>query len=166
MSDQQMPGADQFMNFWSDMMSRSGMPGGTDSNENSKQMQRMFFDAWAKACDDYMRSPQFCQMLKQTMDAALSFRKQTNEFLGKVHNQGQNPSLSDIDDLASIVRVLEERVLAKVEELDAKVSEMSVRVGGRPAKPQAKEPSGSRTQAKKTKKTKKTKKAKKKGARR
>ena len=52
--------ADPFTQFWSDAMSRMGMaaqPAPPSATDAMKQMQRVFLDALAKYCDDFMRSP-------------------------------------------------------------------------------------------------------------
>lgn len=136
MNDRPQP-TDPFTSFWSDFLSRMGAPAeaargaspsATASNDMLKQMQRMFLDALAKYCDDYMRSEQFLQMMKQTLDKSLAFKQQMDQFFAQAQKGMQAPARADIDDMAGTLRNLEYRLLARLDELEAKVAAVE---GGR-----------------------------------
>jgi hypothetical protein len=89
-------------------------------------MQQLFFDAMASYADDFMRSEQFLEMMKKSMDQSLQFKRLVDDFLTKVHRAIQAPVQCDIDDLASLLRGIEERVferLGRIEERVAAVEE-------------------------------------------
>lgn len=95
--------------FWRDVMARSGMPmpsfpgtaggaGGAAPNgagaggpppgygwaptpDVMKRMQAAWFDAMAEYADQYMRSPQFLESMKRSMEQAVGLRQQMEEFL-------------------------------------------------------------------------------------
>src|SRR5262249_15611068 len=46
-----------------------------------KQMRNGVFEALAKSWDEFMRSPQFLEAVKQMMDNAIAFKKLTSEML-------------------------------------------------------------------------------------
>lgn len=46
-----------------------------------KQMQSAYLDALARYADQYMRSPQFLDAMKKSLDQALAFRKQVDTML-------------------------------------------------------------------------------------
>ncbi len=123
--------ADPLSQFWTDFFSRMGAPpeaarmsapSPEASNEMLKQMQRVFFDAMAKYCEDYMRSEQFLTMMKQTMDKSLAFKQQLDQFLGQAQKGMQSPARADIDDLAGTLLKIEERVLDRLDALEMKVN--------------------------------------------
>ena len=125
--------ADGFTRFWSDFFSRMGapadamrmgMPSAQPSNESVKQMQRIFFDAMAKYCDDFMRSEQFLSMMKQTLDQSLTFKQQLDQFLGQALKGMQAPVRGDVDNLAGTLLKIEERVLDRLDSLESKVAAM------------------------------------------
>lgn len=130
MSDtQNQTAVDAFSQFWGDFMSRMGVPlpnngsttpaGNTPAfNETAKHMQRIFFDAMAKYCDEYMRSEQFLNMMKQTMDRSLAMKQQIDQFLSQAQRGMQAPVKGDVDDMASLMRSFEERVLTRLERLE------------------------------------------------
>lgn len=119
---------DPFSQFWGDFFSRAGMSPSAapqapaPSKEAAQQMQRMFFDAMAKYCDDFMRSEQFLQMMKETMDRSLAFKQQVDQFLSQVQRGMQSPAKADMDDLAGLLRSIEERVLGRMSALEDKVA--------------------------------------------
>jgi len=121
--------ADPFTAFWTDFMSKMGMPGGTTTAAASvqepeflKQMRQTFFQAMARSCDDFMRSDQFLAMMKQSMDNALAFRQQLDRFLTNAVHSGQQPAREDTDHILLVLRSMEERVLGRLEELNERVS--------------------------------------------
>lgn len=128
MSNSPNPGApmtDAFTQFWSDFMSRMGTgiaPQPTAGADATKRMQRIFFDAMAKYADDFMRSPQFLESLKQTMDNALAFRRQMDQWLANSLNAVQMPSHGDVTDVVARVHSVERRVLERLDELEHRIA--------------------------------------------
>ena len=108
--------ADPFTKFWTDMMSKMGSSGatppfGVSQEEVSRQMRQACFDAWAKYCEDFMRSDAFLDAMKKSMDGALAFRQQVNDFLKKAVGDSPLASSDDTETIVLAVRSLEERVL-------------------------------------------------------
>ncbi len=101
-----------------------------------RQMREGIFAALAKSWEEFMRSPQFLEGMRQCMENAITFRKMTNEFMAKVRNELQSPSKDDIDTVMLSVRHMERRLLDRVEELAAQ--------GGRLNERLAKEQNGKR----------------------
>ncbi|HTL51019.1 MAG TPA: hypothetical protein VL860_00435 [Planctomycetota bacterium] len=84
-----------------------------------RQIRAGIFQTLAQSWDEYMRSPQFLEATRQWMDNAVTFRKITNEFMGRVRNDIQAPSRSDIDTVMLAVRHMEKRLLDRLDELSA-----------------------------------------------
>lgn len=128
-------GADAFTRFWADTMSRMmacgaiPQPAATPTEEGLKQMRQAFFDAWASHCEEMMRSEQFLQMMRRSMDNALAFREQLNEFMTRALHENQMPARSDTDSILLVLRSLEERVLDRIEQLSRRVSNIEARDG-------------------------------------
>lgn len=119
------PPFDAFSRFWTEMLSQSGAPGAgfTPSPETIKQMRAGFFEAWAKHCDEFLRSEQFLEMLKQSMDASMLFRQQINQFLTRCLEDAQVPSRTDSDSLMRVMRSVEERVLDRLDSLEQRLEQ-------------------------------------------
>ena len=129
---------EQFTKFWSDMMANAGklgmVPPPQSPDEAMKHMRRAFFDAWAAQCDEYMRSEQFLDTMKKSMDNALAFKQQMKEFFTKHLHDAQMPARSDTDSILLVLRSLEERVLAKLEDLAERVERLETASASKGAK--------------------------------
>ncbi|MBK8268101.1 MAG: hypothetical protein IPK83_07255 [Planctomycetes bacterium] len=158
MTDQRTA-ADPFSNFWNEFMSRVAIDGASQSGtatapafgEGAKQMQRMFFDTMAKYAEEFMRSEQFLSAMKKTMDQSLQMKKTFDEFLVNAQRGMQAPVKGDVDDVASLLRNIETRVLNRLDKLEVKVAavEESHGRGGRSVKASlTKRPSVSAARAK------------------
>jgi len=88
-----------------------------------RQIRTGIFQALADSWDDFMRSPQFLEGMRQWMENAIAFRKVTNEFMGRVRNELQSPSRSDIDTVMLAVRHMEKRLLDRLDEISGQMSQ-------------------------------------------
>jgi len=95
-----------------------------------RQIRSGIFQALAQSWEEFMRSPQFLDGMKQWMETAINFRKMTNDFMAKVRSEMQAPSRDDIDTIMLSVRHMEKRLLDRVEELSDQVTQLNHRVGG------------------------------------
>jgi hypothetical protein len=96
--------------------------------------------ALGESWNEFMRTPQFQENMKQWMDNALSFRKMSHDFMAKVHNEMQTPSRDDIDVIMQNARHLETRILDRLEELSKQIEGLNHRTP--PASSPAREPNG------------------------
>jgi hypothetical protein len=87
-----------------------------------QQIRAGILQALAESWEQFMRSDQFLEGMRQWMDNAVSFRSLTNEFLGRLRNEGQAPSRSDIDTVLLAVRHMEKRLLDRLEELSTQLT--------------------------------------------
>ena len=102
-----------------------------------RQIRSGIFQALAQSWDEFMRSPQFIEGMKQWMDNAVNFRKMSNDWMARVRNEVQAPSRDDIDTVMLSVRHMEKRLLDRLETLAAQVNQLN---GGH-AKSQIRKPS-------------------------
>lgn len=123
--------ADAFAQMWGDFFSRmTTPPAAANPIEMSKQMQQAFLDALARYCDEFMRSEQFLQMMKQTMDGALAFRRQLDGFLKEAQQSAQAPTRDDVSEAVEAIRGLEERLMQRLEAVEHKVNGIEDRLDG------------------------------------
>ncbi|MBI4718981.1 MAG: hypothetical protein HY763_14335 [Planctomycetes bacterium] len=138
--------ADPFSRFWMDMMSRmtsAAMPAAAPTagplgasplgEEYLRTMRQAFFDAWAKYCDEYLGSEPFLEIMRKSMENALAFKRQVNEFLAKSVHEAQMPSREDTDSIMLVLRSMEERVLDRLEKLSQRVEALEARGAGGPS---------------------------------
>jgi hypothetical protein len=127
MSTEFEKGAEQFQAFqkiWMESMSKLMQTTftpetGSPSPEILKQIRAGIFQALAQSWEEFMRTPQFTESMKQWMDNAINFRKMTNDFMGKVRNEMQAASRDDIDQVILSVRHMEKRLLDRIDQLCA-----------------------------------------------
>ena len=108
-----------------------------------KRMRRAFFDAWADHCDEFMRSEVFLDAMKKSMDGALAFKQQVNEFLTRSLHENQMPARSDTDSIMLVLRSMEERVLERIDQLSGRVERLE---GTTSSRPRVDEPAKARSQ--------------------
>ena len=123
----------QLANLWMEMATRmatAGMAFRSDQapTDAAREVRDATFATMGQATDKFMRSPQFLAMIKQSLDAAIGWRKQFNEMLTSAHHNAQGVAKQDVDTLTLAVKHLETRVLARVEEIAAQLDEVNRRL--------------------------------------
>ena len=146
-----------FQKIWMESMSKIMQTAFAFGNNSPppdvlKQIRSGIFQALAQSWDEFMRSPQFLDSMKQWMDTAINFRKMTNDFMAKVRNEIQAPSREDIDTVMLTVRHMEKRLLDRVEDLVVRIEQLDSRLNGHSSQ-SAPKPAGSRTTAQKSRKS-------------
>jgi hypothetical protein len=124
-----------FQKIWMDSMSKILQTAFAFGNNSPppdvlKQIRSGIFQALAQSWEDFMRSPEFLESMKQWMDTAINFRKMSNDFMAKVRNEIQAPSRDDIDTVMLTVRHMEKRLLDRVEDLAGKIDQLDSRLNG------------------------------------
>jgi hypothetical protein len=97
-----------------------------------REIRNGILQALAESWNEFLRSPQFQEGMKQWMDNAVAFRRQSNDFMAKVRKEMQAPSREDIDTVMLTVRHMEKRILDRVEELADQVKGLNQRLAGAP----------------------------------
>lgn len=118
-----------FQKIWMESASKmiqAGFAWGPNSAppEVLRQLRSGMFQALAESWEEFMRSPQFLEGMKQWMETAVSFRKVTGEFLAKARNEMQAPSRDDIDTIMLNIRHMEKRLLDRIEDLSQQVQQL------------------------------------------
>ena len=118
----------KMMQNWFEMASKMAWPGMMGSTETpmdaARQMRDMYSQTMGKMTDQFMRSPQFQEMSRQSMDATVAMRQQANDALNQAHQAMGNVSRQDVDSLLMAVRRSETRILDKLDELSTRLDEL------------------------------------------
>ena len=83
-----------------------------------REMRNSILNALGKSWDEFLRSPQFQETMKQWMDQAIAVRKMSHDLMGKVRKEMQAPSRDDIDAIMLSMRHMETRILDRLEALE------------------------------------------------
>jgi flagellar capping protein FliD len=121
-----------FQKIWLESMSRLMQAAFTFSPNSTppevlREIRNGILRALGESWNEYMRSPQFQENMKQWMDNAMSFRQMTNEFMAKVHKETRTPTDEDIDAIQQNMRHLETRILDRLDALSKQVELMNHR---------------------------------------
>ncbi len=121
--------------------------------EAFRQMQKAWLDAMARWADEYMRSPQFLEQMKKSLEGALAMRRQVEEFIRKATEQSYGGSLG-LYDAVGAVRDAESWLTRRLDEMDQRLVAIEAKLDGRGGKSASRAGAGSR-KAGATKKSKK-----------
>ena len=102
-------------------------PGSAPSDEMRKmrgEMLKVLAETW----DEYMRTPQFMEMMKASLNGALDLKRLASDGMNRVHEQFKTPSKEDIDEVLLAVRHVERRVLDRLEGLDDRVAKLDEKI--------------------------------------
>src|SRR5690242_1979473 len=103
-----------FMRMWSDLASKmmtAGMPFSPESTppEAARDYRDAMLKYWGDFWQQFLRSPAFLDMMRQSLDASVQARKQFNDYFGQMHHDFQGVSRQDIDQLMRALRHVEQR---------------------------------------------------------
>lgn len=128
------PAAMQAM--WQQMMSQFS-PGAAPQTpptsmpaEALKQMQKAYLDAMGRWADEYMRSPQFLDQMKQSLEGALAMRRQVEDFIRKASEQSYGSKLGMYDAVGA-VRDAESWITRRLDELATRLEAIEGKLDGR-----------------------------------
>lgn len=135
MSDHQDNGFNPWqpwMKMWTDAASKmmgAAQPTAAEMPPDvARQMRSAWLDAYSQFFESYFRSPEFLEMMRQSLSSGIQFRKQLNDFLGQAHHELQGTSRQDIDQLMRTMRHVEHRVVNSIERLAEQVEDVAARL--------------------------------------
>ena len=113
--------------------------------EEMRKMRSGMLKAVAGAWDEFIRTPQFMEMMKVSLNGALDMRRMARDGINKIHEQFETPSKEDLDSILLAIRHVERRLLEALEGVDdrvrtntdrlEKLAEHLAKANGRAAKP-------------------------------
>jgi chromosome segregation ATPase len=123
-----------FQKLWMDSLSEMANVWGqfspsTPPLDEMRKMRGGMLKVLAETWDEYMRTPQFLEMMKASLNGALDLKRIAREGMNRVHDQLENPNKEDINDVLLAIRHVERRLLDRLEGLDDRVANVSEKVG-------------------------------------
>ena len=158
MTNQQPQPTDPITAFWRDVMARSGMSpagmpgmpgvpgaqpqagaptmpgfpgwGWTPTPDTMKRMQSAWFDAMAEYAEQYMRSPQFLDSMKRSMEHAVGLRQQMDDFLkSSMATSMKTAGPGATTEVLSAVQRLESAVRERLDAMEERLSRLEKAAG-------------------------------------
>ncbi len=122
-----------FQKLWTDSFANMAgvwsqfSPGSPPSDEMRKMrggMLKVLSETW----DEYMRTPQFMEMMKASLNGVLDLKKMARDGMNRMHEQFENPSKEDIDGVLLAIRHVERRLLDRLEGLNDRVANLDKKI--------------------------------------
>ncbi len=131
--DQPFDPADMFTRMWSDFATRMAQAGATfdpekPAPESARSMRDATLGAMNQQAQQFLRSPEFLGMLKQSFDASIAARKQLNDFLAQTQHDFQSASRQDADQVMQAIQSLESRITSGMDRLGRHVDRLNERL--------------------------------------
>ncbi len=128
--------AEAFSRMWMEMagaMMNAAAPQPTGPTgvtpESVRQMRSVMFKAMSSYCDQFMRSKEFLEMMKQSLNNAVAFRQQLNEMMAQTQHNWQSAGQDDVDHLLVMLRRTEERLTGSLENVARTLENLDKRIG-------------------------------------
>jgi hypothetical protein len=123
-----------FQKIWLESMSKLMQAAFTFSPDSTppevlRGIRNGILQALGESWNEFLRSPQFQENMKQWMENAVAFRQMTSDFMGKVRKEMQAPSRDDIEAILQNMRHLETRIMDRLETVAKQVEELNRRAG-------------------------------------
>ena len=93
-----------------------------------RKMRGGMLKVLAETWDGYMRTPQFLEMMKASLNGALDVKRMARQGFNRLHEQLENPSKDDIDDIFLAIRHVERRILDHLEGLDDRLPNLNEKI--------------------------------------
>jgi hypothetical protein len=122
-----------FQKLWMDSLANmtsiwSQFSPGSPPTDEMRKMRGGMLKVLAETWDEYMRTPQFMEMMKASLNGALDLKRMARDGMNRVHEQFGNPSKEDIDDVLLAIRHVERRLLDRLEGLDDRVANLDEKI--------------------------------------
>ena len=136
MSDNLNKGFEQvaaFQKLWTESFTKmadvwSQYSPGSPPLDEMRKMRGGMLQVLAETWDEYMRTPQFMELMKASLNGVLDLMRVPRDGMNRVHEQFENPSKQDIDDVLLAIRHVERRLLDRLEGLDDRVANLDEKI--------------------------------------
>jgi hypothetical protein len=136
MSDNLNAGFEQvatFQKLWTESFTKmadvwSQYTPATPPLEEMRKLRGGMLQVLAETWDEYMRTPQFLELMKASLNGVLDLKRVSRDGMNRVHEQFQNPSKQDMDDMLLAIRHVERRLLERLEGLDDRVANLDEKI--------------------------------------
>ena len=96
--------------------------------DEMRKMRGGMLKVLAETWDENMRTPQFMEMMKGSLNGALDLKRMAREGMNRVHEQFEIPSKEDIDGVLLAIRHVEGRLLDRLGGLDDRVANLDEKI--------------------------------------
>lgn len=105
-------------NVWSQFS--PGSPPADEVRRMRDNMLKVLSQTW----DEFMRTPQFMEMMRSSLNSAMDLRQMSRDGMNRVHQQFETAAKEDVDGVLLAIRHVERRVLDRLEDLDERIGKL------------------------------------------
>jgi hypothetical protein len=125
--------AQQMGQLWLDMCSRMGsminsVQPGAPPTEAARQLRGAAFKNMAEQAEQFMRSEQFLDAMKQCLDRTLETQKQYQAFMTNLRHATEGVAAQDVQAVMVLMRQMESRVLDRLDDVTHQLDRLSDRL--------------------------------------
>jgi len=126
--------AQQLGQLWLETLARLGgtfscVKPGSPPPEAARQIRGALLGAMAEQTEQFMRSEAFCQGMKESLDAAIHFQKQTQDIMTRMRHATEGVAAQDLTAAMAMLRQMEDRLLDRLDELDSRLQRLERAAG-------------------------------------
>lgn len=123
-----------FQKLWMDSFANMGSvwsqySPGNPPPEEIRKMRGGMLKVLSQTWDDFMRTPQFMEMMKASLNGALDLKKMASDGMSRMHETFETPDKEDINGILLAIRHVERRLLDRLEGIDDRVLNLDERIG-------------------------------------
>lgn len=133
-----------FQNMWMDSMAGMARVWSQYSPENPppeelKRMRQGMLNVISRSWEEFMRTPQFMEMMKESLNNAMTWQGFAKDGANRIHDTFQTSSKSDVEGILLSLRHVEKRLLDELETTQEQVEALGAKVRslGSPSKEEA-----------------------------
>lgn len=124
------PGIDSYvqpyLEFWTGCFNRTAESArqlleNANGGPDPRDLQQRWLEAVTRSLDAYMRSPMFLNAMKQNIDAAVKTKMQADDVSRELARNANVPTASDIAGLFERLRSVEDVILSRLTEIEARL---------------------------------------------
>jgi Zn-dependent M32 family carboxypeptidase len=121
--------AQRMMEMWTDMATRMAtavmsVTPDAGTPQMAREVRSAVLGALSENAEQFMRSPQFLEFAKQSLDSNIQLREQLNDFLTKIHHELQGVARQDVDNVLAAIHQMERRLLDRLDTLEARIQHL------------------------------------------
>jgi hypothetical protein len=122
-----------FQKLWTDSLANmasvwSQFSPGSPPTDEMRKMRGGMLKVLAETWDEYMRTPQFMEIMTASLNGMLDLKRMARDGMNRVHEQFENPTKNDIDDVLLAIRHVERRLLDRLEGLNDRVANLDEKI--------------------------------------
>lgn len=91
------------------------------AREIRSSMLKVLSDTW----NDFMRSPQFMEVMKLSLNGAFDMRSLMRDGMNKIHEQLETPTKEDVEGILLAIRHVERRLLERLEGMEERTWDLN-----------------------------------------